>query len=744
MPGRLLRPFKWLDWLGAVFLFLLVREWLLPLLQLTDTGDLIAFYYLMGGVLLVDLVLRSRWLGSMIKAVGAIFLLHQTFIQTPLFSKGWLIEIYVHLQRDIPLAMLQQWTQMSPISRNLLFYLLIAGILSLLSYLVIEQRQALWFVIMTETYLATLDTFLPYEADGAIIRALVAGFLLLAVTHFSAMQQMVPAKGRAWGYWKTLIAPILIIALAVGVAFAGPKHDPAWPDPIAYFTGNGSEAGGFVKRVGFDNSDELLGGPFVPDNGLVFMASTNEKTYWRADSKDIYTGVGWQKGERDYEDILEPSAHHWKNTLFTGFETKKIEASLQFSPETRYPTIFYPGQLTGVKNYKPADATMVYDKDNEQVEVRAGKISVVAQKYGQPSNDSKVVPNTVLLKMSRYDLTAEVPVVSEKKILASGTAYPTDIKEKYLQLPQELPQRVKQLTEKVTANAKTPYEKVRAVENFLRTGGEYSYETRDVPSLQPGQDFVDQFLFETKRGYCDHFSSSMAVMLRTIGIPTRWVKGFAPGTEVETHGNKKLLQIRNKDAHSWVEVYFENYGWIPFEATSSFTSPLRVNYDLASQPAPQPMVPGFTPQKPRDLDPDRLNEREEQVGSPKNSGSLSWGAVVVIVVLLTAAATYGWRKREHIYIWWLHRRMTSSAAQRFPDRYNALMHLVERIFSRRQNGETLREYVKRLEVSADKRQDLLYLTQLFERVLYGLKELEGKAKETGDKIMERLTNQLKP
>ncbi|MGO0059010.1 transglutaminase TgpA family protein [Brevibacillus fluminis] len=747
MHGRLLRPFKWLDLLGAAFLFFLIREWLLPLLRLTDTGDLLAFYDLIGGVLLLDLMLRSRWLGAFLKLAGALYLLHFNYIQTPLFSKDWLLEIFVRLQRDIPLAMLQHWTEMSLVTRNLLFYLMIAAIVSLLSYLVIEQRQALWFVIMTETYLATLDTFLPYEADGAIIRALIAGFLLLAVTHFSSMQQLAPAKGKSLRFWKTLIAPVMIIALAVGVAYAGPKHDPEWPDPIAYFTGNGSEVGtGYVKRVGFDNSDELLGGPFVQDNGLVFTATTNEKTYWRADSKDVYSGVGWQKGERSYEDILNPATHAWKDQLFKGFETKKVEASLQFSPETRYPTIFYPGQLTGVKNYKPANATFVYDKDNEQVEVRAGQINVVTQKEGQPPGvgDPKIVPNTILMKMNHYDLTAEVPIISEKKILASGSNYPAAIKEKYLQLPKELPQRVKDLAEKVTANAKTPYEKVRAVENFLRTGGEYSYETTDVPVLQQGQDFVDQFLFVTKRGYCDHFSSSMAVMLRTVGIPTRWVKGFAPGTETQTRGDQKVMEIHNKDAHSWVEVYFPDYGWIPFEATSSFISPLRVQYDLANQPAAQPIVPGITPQKPRDLNPDRLDERDAQTGGAKKSSGFSWGLLLGIGVILAIAGFVFWKKRDALYIWWLHRRMTSSATQRFPDKYNALIRLYERIFTRRQQGETLREYVKRLEVSGDRRQDLLYVTQLFERILYGFKELEGKAKETGDKIMERLTNQLKP
>ncbi|MGE5702360.1 MAG: DUF4129 domain-containing transglutaminase family protein, partial [Clostridia bacterium] len=288
------------------------------------------------------------------------------------------------------------------------------------------------------------------------------------------------------------------------------------------------------------------------------------------------------------------------------------------------------------------------------------------------------------------------------------------------------------------------YEKARAVESFLRTGGEYAYETTDVPVLLKGQDFVDQFLFESKRGYCDHFSSSMAVMLRSVGVPTRWVKGFAPGKEVELQGDKRVIEVQNKDAHSWVEVYFPSHGWIPFEATSSFVSPLRIDYDLNRETNPQPVIPGVGNTKPREMNPDRLGELDETGGSGSGGIRISGKWVTGILIVLAVAAYFLWRHRERIRIWVLHRKMTAYPTHRFTDRYQALLMLVEALFSRRRTGETLREYVSRLDVSGDKRQDLLYLTQLFERMLYGFKELEEKGRETADKIMERLTRQLKP
>ena len=131
------------------------------------------------------------------------------------------------------------------------------------------------------------------------------------------------------------------------------------------------------------------------------------------------------------------------------------------------------------------------------------------------------------------------------------------------------------MAREITAGADNPYDKARAVEQFLQTGGDFRYETRDVPVPEENQDFVDQFLFDTKRGYCNHFSSAMVVLLRAADVPARWVKGFAPG-ETEWEDDRYRVTVRNADAHSWVEVYFNGIGWIPFEPTPGFTNPTPI------------------------------------------------------------------------------------------------------------------------------------------------------------------------
>lgn len=736
-----------LEWISAILLFLMLREWLLPLQEITDTGTLWPFYAIAAGVLLIDLLVPYRWLTLPVKLLGILWLLHASFFDTPLFSSEWLSELYVHILRDIPFAFQQDWGAMSPVSRNAMFDLLLTVLLSMLTYLVLEQRQGLWFVVLTELYLAVLDTFLTYEADGGIIRTLIYGFLLLAISHLKTMTKHATIAGnRSWVLANSLVAPILIVAVSVGIGYAAPKKDASWPDPIAYFTG--SEQGGAVgvmKKVGYDNNDERLGGPFMQDDTLVFVATTNERSYWRGDSKDVYTGVGWEKGDREYDAILDPQKYEWKDTLFKGLETKEVNATLEFRGPQQFATVFYPGQLNKMSNYAPPNATVVYDKVNQQLEVRAGSIKLL-QPTGSANQQSAIGPNTMLLKLNQYQLKAEVPIVSEKAVTQAGTQYPEEIKQRYLQLPAQLPPRVKELAVEVTKDAQTPYEKVRAIENYLRSNGKYKYETKDVPVPQNGQDFVDHFLFESFRGYCDHFSTSMAVMLRTIDIPARWVKGFAPGERVGDDGSgNDIMEVRNKDAHSWVEVYFPEYGWVPFEATSSFSSPVRFEYDLHTSEAQVPIpIPDLGNATSPDRGDGRLDELEDGDSASSKGFSMPWQVNVGIIALLAVAGMMAWRRKQEINVWWLRRQMNSDKSTPYKDRYTLLIRMMESVYMRRQPGETLREYVGRLSIPGDKRQDLRYLTELYERAIYGYKEMEQKVRTMAEELMEKLIRQLKP
>lgn len=133
--------------------------------------------------------------------------------------------------------------------------------------------------------------------------------------------------------------------------------------------------------------------------------------------------------------------------------------------------------------------------------------------------------------------------------------------ERYLQLPPDLPARVGRLAERITADAPTAYDKVKAIEDWLADN--YEYEI-DSPVPPEGRDAVDHFLFDTEVGFCEQFASATAVMLRTLGIPARVVAGFTPGNRSAFTG---YYNVRASDAHMWIEVWFDEYGWYEFDPT---------------------------------------------------------------------------------------------------------------------------------------------------------------------------------
>ena len=162
----------------------------------------------------------------------------------------------------------------------------------------------------------------------------------------------------------------------------------------------------------------------------------------------------------------------------------------------------------------------------------------------------------------RYAGISRLPTRDAAKLGASGTDYSRDITSTYLQLPPELDPRIPELAREITKNANTPFDKTVRVEAYLRT--RYAY-TLNLTG-KPGQDPLAHFLFETRAGHCEYFASAMAILLRTLGIPSREVNGFLPGEYNDLAGD---YIVRASDAHSWVEVYFPGNGWQVFDPTPS-------------------------------------------------------------------------------------------------------------------------------------------------------------------------------
>ena len=136
-----------------------------------------------------------------------------------------------------------------------------------------------------------------------------------------------------------------------------------------------------------------------------------------------------------------------------------------------------------------------------------------------------------------------------------------DAKLKYLALSIDSG-KLKTLAEEIVSGKKGPLDKAVAIEEYLKKNYGYTLNPRKGDGINP----IEDFLFYTKEGYCEQYATAMAIMLRTVGIPSRLVTGFLPG-EWNRFGN--YLIIRQRDAHSWVEAYIKGSYWVMFDPTPS-------------------------------------------------------------------------------------------------------------------------------------------------------------------------------
>ena len=183
-----------------------------------------------------------------------------------------------------------------------------------------------------------------------------------------------------------------------------------------------------------------------------------------------------------------------------------------------------------------------------------------------------------------YITVGTVSAADVEILIAAGTAYPAWVTERYLQLPDSLPDRVRDLAVEVAGDTDVPYVAAFQIERYLRTNYPFTLRVDDPP---PRRDAIDFFLFETRQGYFDHHASAMAVLLRAVGIPARVAVGFSIDDSAFDEDSKTYV-LTEQDSWTWPEVYFPGLGWVEFNPT-----PVRATI---SRPGPQ--VFGLTDEDP--------------------------------------------------------------------------------------------------------------------------------------------------
>jgi transglutaminase-like putative cysteine protease len=229
-----------------------------------------------------------------------------------------------------------------------------------------------------------------------------------------------------------------------------------------------------------------------------------------------------------------------------------------------------------------------------------------------------------------YSVHANVYEPTILQLRNAGVVYPDWVTAENLQLPDKFSPKILELAQRITAQAKTPYDKADAITNYLRSNITYSTTVDNPP---PGQDALDWFLFDSKRGFCNYYASAEVILLRSVGIPARMVVGFAQGEFT----SPDLYVVRERNEHAWPEVYFPGTGWVEFEPTANQAPLVRPLGDIKPSTG---QVGTITPPFPGGQNVPNLPtpiSADETSSSRGPAMSLNWflGLLFIVAILFT-------------------------------------------------------------------------------------------------------------
>ncbi len=380
-------------------------------------------------------------------------------------------------------------------------------------------------------------------------------------------------------------------------------------------------------------------GDLPPGLSEIMRRQRQPRYYWRAAAYDRYVHYGWLTGE-------------------TG------------------PSVSYEAGEPAITEILDTQRTV---RQEVQVVGALGNALYVTGALVTADHDYQVAwrsPNDAFaatIDAAAYRADSVVPVVSEEGLRAAGTDYPEDwVRERYLALPDLIPERVLSLAYDLTATEPTPYDRARAIEAHLRT---ISY-TLDVPAPPRERDVVDYFIFDLQKGYCDYYATSMVVLARMAGLPARYVTGYASGTYDATNARYVVVEA---DAHAWAEVYFPGYGWVEFEPTAGLPP--------IDRPAASPSLEW--PEPEGELEPAVTRWESSSSRLFGVLGELWWLMLPGTLALLVLASV-AWSAADG---WWLQRLRPAKAATTL---YGRLRRHGQRLAAPLRTGDTPYEFVASL------------------------------------------------
>lgn len=466
---------------------------------------------------------------------------------------------------------------------------------------------------------ATLEALVPAIAAVVFVSVLsnrgtseawlgwVVFFLVLfAVAHDAGRRALSPRRfsgGLADAQGLALAGSALAALVAVGSIAIGPHLPGAHAAPVVS-VGSSSRQGP-SQRTTVSPLVDIKARLINQTDQLLFTVTSPQPSYWQLTSLDHFDGTIWSANE-PYTPVSGPLPVARPTSGDSVIDQTYSIADLG---SIWLPAAYLPVSISGITGVS-------WDGTTDSL------ISTAATSNGQHYRVVSIQPHFTPSELEQADL-ATVPAATRRR---------------YLQLPGDVPADVVALARRVTSQATTPYDKALALQNYLRDNYTYSL---NVP---PGHSnsAIQNFLFVARRGYCEQFAGSYAVMARAIGLPTRVAVGFTPGQP----SGADTWSVYGLDAHAWPEVLLGQFGWVSFDPTPGRGIPGATSY--TGIPAQEPSLqgenalttsPSAAPPRGatvRTTSPSRSAPAVHSALPPGSSGG--WPAAVMAALALSAAA----------------------------------------------------------------------------------------------------------
>ena len=320
-----------------------------------------------------------------------------------------------------------------------------------------------------------------------------------------------------------------------------------------------------VQRFSDDDNLSIGTGDAWSASAEVVMRATpsdGQPHYYRGRTYDVYTGDGWQSSlENDQQTIsADPNPMPEGRAAYT-LPSPLTPGDASTAGRTSLTTVFEVRGLTGQFYYPDTPKKIIFSSSAEPdtAHAQAGRDGRLGLGSGGPVRFPYQVVSLTPPDITQFSTAA--------RLRSAGTEYPDTVRKLYLAQgsgaqPEDLGfyrQCVSEAFQSLPPNQQDPFDKAQALRLWVSKRCVY---TLTLPPLPDGTDHVHAFLGDTKKGYCDMFASSLAVLCRTAGIPARMATGFAPGDP-----DGASFNLRAEDKHAWTEVYFPGSGWAAFDPT---------------------------------------------------------------------------------------------------------------------------------------------------------------------------------